>query len=62
MFDTTYGITYDTTYDELLSINSDVSIHQSHIHFLVTEDFKSVNNFNPHFMWDYFKMYFSHMI
>ena len=50
--------TYDTTYDELLSMNSDVSNHQRHLSFLVTEVFKSVNNLNPHFMWNYFKMNF----
>ena len=37
-------------------MNSDVSIHQKHLRFFVTEVFKSVNNLNPHFMWDYFKM------
>ena len=50
--------TYDATYGELLSMKNDVSIHQKHLHFLVTEVFKSVNNLNPHFMWDYFKMNF----
>ena len=39
--------TYDTTYDELLSMNSDVSIHLRHLRFLVTELFKSVNNLIP---------------
>ena len=48
--------TYDITYDELLSINSDLSIHQRHLRFLFTEVLKSVNSLNPHFMWDYFKM------
>ena len=52
--------TYGITYDELLSINSDVSIYQRHLSFLITEVFKSVNNLDPHFMWDYFKMTFSH--
>ena len=47
---------YDTTYDELLSINNDVSIYQRHLRFLVPEVFKSVNKLNPHFMWDYFNM------
>ena len=46
---------YDTTYDELPSINN-VSIHQRHLRFLVPEVFKSVNKLNPHFMWDYFNM------
>ena len=32
--------TYDTTYDELLSMNSDVSIHQIHLYFLVIGVFK----------------------
>ena len=50
--------TYGTTYDELLPINSNVSIDQRYLYFLVTEVFKSVNKLNPHFMWDYFKMIF----
>ena len=36
--------TYDTTYDKLLSMDCDVSVHQRHLRFLVTEVFKSVNN------------------
>ena len=50
--------TYDTTYDDLLSINIDVSIHQRHPCFLITEAFKSVSNLNPHFMRNYFKPIF----
>ena len=50
--------TYDTTYAELLSMNSDVSIHQRHLRFLVPEVFKSVSKLNPHFMRDYFKTIF----
>ena len=50
--------TYDTTYDELPPINSDVSIHQRQLCFLVIEVFKSVNKLNPHLMPDYFKMIF----
>ena len=34
--------TYDIAYDELLSIHHDISIYQRHLHFLVTEIFKSV--------------------
>ena len=49
---------YDTTYDEILSVNSDVSIHQKSLRFLVTEVFKSVNKLNPYFMCDYFKINF----
>ena len=46
--------TYESVYKELLSMNSDVLIHQRHLRFLVTEVFKSVNDLNQHFMWDYF--------
>ena len=45
--------------DELLSMDTDVSIHQRYLRFLVTEVFKSVNNLNPHFMREYFKTIFS---
>ena len=51
--------TSDTTYDELLSIKSDVSFHQRH---LLTEVFKSVYKLNPNFMWGHVKMNFSHKI
>ena len=51
----------NTTYDELLSVNSNVPIHQRYLCFLVIEVFKSVN-LNPHFMWDYFTMILSHII
>ena len=47
---------YDTTYDELLSINNDVSIYRRHLRFLFPEVIKSVTKLNPHFMWDYFNM------
>ena len=41
-------------YDELLRNNNEVSIHQSHLHALICEVFKSLNNLNPEFMWSYF--------
>ena len=41
--------TYDTTNGELLSIKSDVSIHQRQ-HLLVTEVFKLGNSLNSRFM------------
>ena len=49
---------HNSYYEELLLINSDVSIHQCHQYFLVTEVFKSINNLHPRFMWDYFKLNF----
>ena len=46
--------TFDT--NQLLSINIDVSVYQRHLHFLVTEAFKSINKLNSQFMWDCFKI------
>ena len=51
-------ITNGATYDELLLINSDVSVHHRHLRFLVTETFKSVNSLNSHFMWAFLKISF----
>ena len=41
-------------YDELLRNNNEVSNHQSHLHALICEVLKSLNNLNPEFMWSYF--------
>ena len=46
--------TYEKYYNELLILNRDISIHQKHLHLLATEVYKSVNNLNPQFMWNYF--------
>ena len=46
--------TYEKSYNELLILKRDISIHQKHLHFLATEIYKSVNNLNPQFMWNYF--------
>ena len=35
-------------------MNDEISIHQKHIHALICEVFKSLNNSNPEFMWYYF--------
>ena len=48
--------TYEKSCNELLILNRDISIHQEHLHFLVTEVYKSVNNLNPQFMWNYFNI------
>ena len=42
------------SYDEPLRNNNEVSIHQSHLHTLKCEVFKSLSNLNPEFMWSYF--------
>ena len=46
--------TYEKSYNELLILNRDKSIHQKHLHFWATEVYKPVNNLNPEFMWNYF--------
>ena len=45
---------YEKSYNNLLIMNRDISIHQNHLPFLVTEVYKSANNLNPQFMWNYF--------
>ena len=44
----------DEEYLSLLEINNEISIHQKHLHALICEVFKSLNNTNPEFMWSYF--------
>ena len=45
---------YEKSYNNLLIMNRDISIHQNHLPFLVTEVYKSANNLNPQLMWNYF--------
>ena len=45
---------YEKSYNNLLIMNRDISIHQNHLPFLVTEVYRSANNLNPQFMWNYF--------
>ena len=40
-------------YNELLRDNNKFSIYQRHLHALICEVFKSLNNLNPEFMWSY---------
>ena len=35
-------------------MSNEITIHQKHLHALICEVFKSLNNFNPEFMWSYF--------
>ena len=44
----------DNGYDELLQMSNEITIHEKHLHALICEVFKSLNNFNPEFMWSYF--------
>ena len=44
----------DDGYDELLQMNNEITIHQKHLHALICEVFKSLNNSNAAFMWSYF--------
>ena len=43
----------DEGYDELLQMNIEITIHQKHLHALICEVLRSLNNSNPEFMWSY---------
>ena len=46
----------DSGYDELLQMNNEISFHQKHLHALICDVFKSLNESNPEFMWSYFTL------
>ena len=46
---------FDKSYDKLLELNSNLSIHQRHLRYLAIEVFKSIMHLNPQFMWSYFE-------
>ena len=46
--------TYEKSYNELLNLNRDISIHQKDLYFLARDVYKLVNNLNHQFMWNYF--------
>ena len=41
---------YYKSYEKLLQINKDISVHQKHLHILALEVYKSIMHFNPEFM------------
>ena len=43
--------TYEKSYNGLLVLNRDISMHQKHLHLLAMEIYKSVNNLNLQFTW-----------
>ena len=50
---------YYKSYEELLQVNKDISIHQKHLRILALEVYKSIMHFNPEslnpeFMWHCF--------
>ena len=45
---------YHKSYEELLQINKDISIHQKHLPILALEVYTSIIQFNPEFMWHCF--------
>ena len=45
----------DVSYDDLLQLRNNVSLHQRHLQFLLTEIYESTGTFNPQFIWSYFK-------
>ena len=45
---------YNKSYEELIQLNHNVSIHQRHLLYLALEVFKTPMHLNPEFMWSYF--------
>ena len=46
---------FNKSYDELLELNKDLSIHQRRLRYLAIEVFKSIMHLNPQFMWSSFE-------
>ena len=46
---------YMTTYDELLTLDNKLKVHQRHLQFLAIEIYKSKNKLNSSFMWKTYK-------
>ena len=54
----TLQVVYDDfskSYDELLELNKDLSIHQRHLCHLAIEVVKSIMHLNPQYIWSYFQ-------
>ena len=47
---------FDKSYEELLELSGETTIHQKHLRFLAIEVFKSLMALNPKFMWPFFKL------
>ena len=46
---------YNSTYEELLASHNDISMHQKRLKHLTIDDYKTLTNVNPEFMWPFFK-------
>ena len=44
---------YDESYENLLNIRDDISIHQKHLQYLAIDVNKSLTKLNPGFMWSF---------
>ena len=45
---------HDKSYEELLAISNDISVHQKHLRILVIEVYKSLMKTNLDSMWDFY--------
>ena len=45
---------HNKSYEELLQLYNNVSVHQRHLHYLALKVFKSLMHLNPEFMWSCF--------
>ena len=42
------------SYEELLQLKNNMSVHQRHLQYLALEVFESLMHLNPEFKWSYF--------
>ena len=45
---------HDKSYEKLLVVSNDISLHQKHLCLLAIEVYKSLLKTNPDFMWDFY--------
>ena len=50
-------IVHDKSYEKLLVVSNDISVHQKHLCLLAIEVYKSLMKTNPDFMWDFYTIF-----
>ena len=45
---------HDKSYEELLAVSNDISVHKKHLRILAIEVYKSLMETNPNFIWEFY--------
>ena len=45
---------HDKSYEELLAVSNDISVHKKHLRILAIEVYKSLMKTNPNFIWEFY--------